>query len=77
MKLWLKVMKLEERLFGTPCRGRECVIFGISETKRTVHSGSVHVNLYLDFSRAWPQKWLTCRRKKKSGYDGIIIPVGK
>ena len=45
-------MKLEERPFGTPCRGRECVIFGISETKRTVHSGSVHVNLYLDFSRA-------------------------
>ena len=40
-------------------------------------SGSIHVNLYLDFSRAYPQKWLTCWRKKNSGYYAIIFPVGK
>ena len=28
-------------------------------------SGRVHVNLYLDFSRAYPQKWLTCRWIRK------------
>ena len=35
-------------------------------------SGRVHVNSYLDFIRAYPQKWLTCWRKKNSGYHGII-----
>ena len=34
-------------------------------------SGRVHVNLYLDFSRAYPQKWLTWWRKKKSGYNTL------
>ena len=28
--------------------------------------GRVHVNLYLDFSRAYPQKWLTCWKKENS-----------
>ena len=40
-------------------------------------SGRVHVNLYLDFSRAYPQKWLTCWSKETSGYDRIIFAVGK
>ena len=40
-------------------------------------SGRVHVNLYLDFSRAYPQKWLTCWKKENSGYEGIIFAVGK
>ena len=35
-------------------------------------SGRVHVNLYLDFSRAYPQKWWTCWKKENSGYEGII-----
>ena len=35
-------------------------------------SGRVHVNSYLDFIRAYPQKWLTCWRKKNSGYHGTI-----
>ena len=39
-------------------------------------SGRVHVNLYLDFSMAYPQKWLSYWRKKNSGYDGIIFAVG-
>ena len=39
--------------------------------------GRVHVNLYLDFSRAYPQKWLTCWKKENSGYEGIIFAVGK
>ena len=39
-------------------------------------SGRVHVKLYLDFSMAYPQKGLTCWRKKISGYDGIIFAVG-
>ena len=33
----------------------------------------VHVNLYLDFSRAYPQKWLTCWSKKNWGYNGMIF----
>ena len=43
---------------------------------RNCASGRVHVNLYLDFSMAYPQKWLTCWKKKNSGYDGIIFAVG-
>ena len=39
--------------------------------------GGAHVNLYLDFSTAYPQKWLTWWGKKNSGYDGIIFGVGK
>ena len=37
----------------------------------------IHVNLYLEFRRAYPQKWLTCWSKENSGYDGIIFAVGK
>ena len=40
-------------------------------------SGRVHVNLHLDFSMAYPQKWLTCWKKENSGYEGIIFAVGK
>ena len=35
-------------------------------------SGRVHVNLYLDFSRAHPKKLM-----KNSGYERIIFAVGK
>ena len=37
----------------------------------------IHVNLYLDFSRAYHQKWLTCCSKENSGYDRIIFAVRK
>ena len=37
----------------------------------------VHVNLYLNFGRAYPQKWLTCWKKENSGSDGIIFAVRK
>ena len=40
-------------------------------------SGRFHVNLYLDFSGAYHQKWLTWWRKKNSDYDEIIFAAGK
>ena len=40
-------------------------------------SGRVHVNLYLDFNRAYPKKWLACCKKENSGYEGITFAVGK
>ena len=50
---------------------------GVRKKSIDCTSGSGHVNLYLDFSRAYPQKWLTCWRNKNSGYDEIIFLVGK
>ena len=40
-------------------------------------NGRVHVNLYLDFIRAYPQQWQSCSKKENFHYDGIIFAVKK
>ena len=40
-------------------------------------SGRVHVNLYLDFSRAYPPKVIDLLKEGNLGYDRIIFAVGK
>ena len=51
-----------------------------SVTYKWYYSGGVYVNSYkfkAEFTRAYPQNWLTCWSKENSGYDGIIFAVGK
>ena len=51
-----------------------------SATYKWFYSSGVYVNsckFKLEFSRAYPQNWLTCWSKENSGYDGIMCAVGK